>query len=376
MRNFVFIAATVTIALSIAAPAGAATPSFQGLGYFAGQLEGNDSYGYGISADGLVVIGTSRLNGHGTTFRWTTDGGKEDLGLLPGAIFSRPTAVSADGGVIMGWGYDAGAHTYTYRWTADGGMEDRPDISGLADISADGTIFALTRDNVGSFEAHRWTADQGAVALGFLPGHDISSASGISADGSAIAGTSMVKYGVDNQAFRWTSQTGMVGLGTLPGTIRSMASGISDDGSVVIGSCGESSSVELFRWTEAGGMVGLGNIFGEGYYRAEDSSADGSIIVGSYKDGNQTLSKPFLFPADDGMQDLQVILAGLGIDLSGWALDEAVGISADGTKIVGTGTNPQGINEAFIATIPEPTSLAILTLGGLGLLRGRRRFGA
>ncbi len=107
MRNFVFIAATVTIALSIAAPAGAATPSFQGLGYFAGQLEGNDSYGYGISADGLVVIGTSRLNGHGTTFRWTADGGKEDLGLLPGAILSIPTAVSADGGVIMGWGYDA-----------------------------------------------------------------------------------------------------------------------------------------------------------------------------------------------------------------------------------------------------------------------------
>ncbi len=223
----------------------------------------------------------------------------------------------------------------------------------------------------GGYEAHSWTADQGLVALGFLTGHYDSFAYGVSADGSVIAGLSRVQSEVGDQAFRWTAQTGMVGLGTLPGTIRSRASGISDDGSVVIGLCGDNSSGELFRWTEAGGMVGLGNIFGEGYYSAEDCSADGSIIVGNFENGNKTLSKPFLWTEDGGMQDLQVMLAGLGIDLSGWVLKEATGISADGTVIVGSGTSPSQYSEAWMATIPEPTSLAMLALGGLAILRRR-----
>ena len=59
------------------------------------------------------------------------------------------------------------------------------------------------------------------------------------------------------------------------------------------------------------------------------------------------------------------------LDLTGWALKSATGISADGLTIVGTGTNPVGFDEGWIATIPEPSTLLLLGLGGL-LLRRRQ----
>ena len=52
------------------------------------------------------------------------------------------------------------------------------------------------------------------------------------------------------------------------------------------------------------------------------------------------------------MRDLMDVLTGLGVNLNGWILTEARAISADGTTIVGTGTDPAGQTEAWIATIP------------------------
>ncbi|WP_231117108.1 autotransporter outer membrane beta-barrel domain-containing protein [Pseudodesulfovibrio alkaliphilus] len=48
------------------------------------------------------------------------------------------------------------------------------------------------------------------------------------------------------------------------------------------------------------------------------------------------------------MQSLKDILTANGVDLTGWTLTEATGVSGDGTTIVGIGTSPNG-TEAFIA---------------------------
>src|SRR5262245_27353801 len=79
-------------------------------------------------------------------------------------------------------------------------------------------------------------ADASFTGLGDLPGGGFgSSASAVSADGSAVVGGGTTP-GTAGEAFRWTAGGGMAGLGDLPGgSFRSRASGISADGSVVVG---------------------------------------------------------------------------------------------------------------------------------------------
>jgi hypothetical protein len=72
------------------------------------------------------------------------------------------------------------------------------------------------------------------------------------------------------------------------------------------------------------------------------------------------------------MRSVYDVLTGLGIDLTGWTLESCSGISDDGLTLVGNGINPSGQTEAWIATIPEPTTICLLGFGGFWLLRKRR----
>jgi len=217
-------------------------------------------------------------------------------------------------------------------------------------------------------EAFRWTQAGGMKSLGDLPGGDtLSVAYAPSADGSAVAGVATGSRGAE--AFRWTAAGGMVGLGDFPGgALDSVAFDISADGSVVVGRAAGARGAEAFRWTEAGGMVGLGDV-GAG---ATDSqalavSADGSVIVGSGARG------AIIWDAAHGVRDLkQVLTLDLGLDLTGWNLFSATGVSADGHTIVGRGSGPGGL-EGWVAVVPEPASAAALWAGAAGLLLSRSR---
>jgi hypothetical protein len=84
-----------------------------------------------------------------------------------------------------------------------------------------------------------------------------------------------------------------------------------------------------------------------------------------------------------------VLISGGATGLAGWTLMDATGISADGSTIAGTGINPSGKMEAFVvttsgqmeaafATIPEPSTTVLTTLGAAGLAAAfarRRRTG-
>ena len=81
--------------------------------------------------------------------------------------------------------------------------------------------------------------------------------------------------------------------------------------------------------------------------RALGVSADGSVIVG----GGGILTS--IWDEVNGSRSIRKILEDSGIDLSGWVLDHASDVSADGTVITGRGVNPDGFDEAWIATIPR-----------------------
>jgi probable HAF family extracellular repeat protein len=147
-----------------------------------------------------------------------------------------------------------------------------------------------------------------------------------------------------HQACVWFGGGPPVALGVLPGSSNSAASGVSADGSVVVGR----SDGRAFRWTGAG-MVDLGAF--DATDPAVAVSADGAIVV-----GRDSTVGAFIWDPVHGMRELRTVLLGLGVELNGWTLTHAVGVSADGRTIVGNGTNPAALPEAWIAFLGDPVS--------------------
>jgi uncharacterized membrane protein len=215
------------------------------------------------------------------------------------------------------------------------------------------------------------------TSLGDLAGGDVYDiALGASYDGSVIVGAG--NYFTQRQAFRWTQATGMTGLGFLASNNPfSRANSVTSDGKIVVGYGGNNAGhTEAFSWNESGGgMTGLGFLPGGGYYsEARAVSGDGSIIVG--RSDTASGDAAFIWDASHGMRNLKDIMVNeFGLDLTGWTLDWAYGVSDDGSVITGTGFNPAGYSEGWVLTTPEPATLSLLALGGLALLRRRMKAG-
>ena len=350
-------------------PVQAAT--FQGLG----DLPGSNfaSYAMAVSADGRVVTGYSTSSNGTEAFIWTATNGLEALGDLPGRTFaSYAQGISSNGTVVVGYSVSSNG-TEAFRWTRSTGMQPLGDLPGGSfvsrafGVSADGqTVVGFASSTLSTpDEAFRWTANSGMVSLGDLPGGKYySRAWAISADGSVIVGESEGPNG--NEAFRWTAATGMVGLGDFPGGwTNSIAYALSPDGSVAVGrgysGAYDSWTHEAFSWTAASGLVRLGFIPCNDWSIAHAVSLYGTVIVGDPETGRGDCA--FIWDSQHGMRNLhQVLTDEHGLNLTGWQLSGARGISYDGTTIVGYGINPAGQSEAWIATGLKPAlELCIIT---------------
>lgn len=71
-----------------------------------------------------------------------------------------------------------------------------------------------------------------------------------------------------------------------------------------------------------------------------------------------------------GLIDLQSMLLSAGVNLSGWSLEAAIGVSEDGTTVFGHG-NYLGQSRPWMAVVPSPSGL-VLIAGVLGWPRRRR----
>jgi uncharacterized membrane protein len=244
---------------------------------------------------------------------------------------------------------------------------------GATGISADGASVVGNSIYFGNNQSYGflWTSN-GFRTLGSLATGNYASATGISASGLRAVGYSGSSSG--ERAVRWdiTPGTGgiaAVSLGTLPSGTYSTGTAISLDGMTIVGYGNAGGVTVPWRWTQAGGMVSLGLPAGAAEARARAVNSDGSAIVGNTNSlGN---SRAFMWTASSGSVDLNVYLPSLGIDLTGWSLRTATGISGDGRVIVGSGVFG-GVEQAWIATIPSPSAAALLGLSGLLAARRRR----
>ena len=270
-----------------------------------------------VSGDGTTVVGRSASSsqaGSYEAFRWTAPGPMMGLGDFGAPTpRSRAQAVSHDGSVVVGFGHAGHAFDRKpFAWTATGGMVQLEDPAGVM--------------------THGQAFD-------------------VSADGAVVVGVGSGKT-EPNQPFRWTAATGMVSLGDVPGGISyAIAWAISADGSTIVGSARTAfdSRDEMFLWRDDTGFVLPDTLHGEQFgSTAFDVSADGTIAVG------YGVSGAMIWDAEHGMRALRDVLVGdHGLDLTGWSLGAAWGISDDGTTITGTGQNPAGNSEAWIALVPR-----------------------
>ena len=325
-----------------------------------------DAGALAVSADGSVLVGRH--------FSWDPDGSflgydailvwRDDLVInlehLPGGSHSSPSGISADGSVVVGQSKsESGSGPHAVRWSRQPTLD--------------------------------------VVELLPLPGETTSSATAISADGRFVVGLSMFDLSNSNgQAVRWTADGTVIGLGRLGDHPSSYAADVSGDGSAIVGWSGVGMPTgplptsgtpgdEAFLWTEADGMIGLGFLPGYGWSEATAISADGSVVVGSSAaliDNGEFTSvgqhEAFIWDAEHGMRNLKDLLADqYGLEMPDWSLGTPTGISADGRVIVGNGGSGLAGGGAWMVTIPEPSTFALMAtglLGWAGLVRGKRKF--
>jgi uncharacterized membrane protein len=276
--------------------------------------DGRSTYAESVSTDGYAIvglIGNSPEDGFG--FRWTEDRGLDLLGVVRDDTASVALDVSADGNVVVGRSFIAGAwfeagHAVLYR----AGQPKPMEIEGLdqaISVSADGQfVFGNIRLPEELLLAALWTdgLDQPEPIALEPGGSQMATAVAISSDGSTL----LMNY-CEAGCLGARSQGGGGVIEPLMGLLA--ASNLNGDGSIAMG---------------ATDFDGSGACSGGGaaIWREEVGFA-------------QAIACDLLPP---------------GAIPRGWVLDEVHAASDDGTVLVGTGKNPALQDEGWVAILgPE-----------------------
>ena len=325
------------------------TASFQGLGQMPGGWPAAGTYASAISADGSTIMGYGWVCFNGGTkcntsgsvqaYRWTVVSGFQVLGSKGNSDFFGAGAVSSNGSVIVGEHPLPNNNSQVFRWTAAHGMAQLPMLIATA-VTGDGTMVAGGDS--------WWNSGKTGVFGPFAGNQDQTQAYGLAGTGKAPIAVGAAIKGSDNNgatfhAFKWTPSGGLQDLGLTTGT-QSIATAISANGLVVVGEATDASGFwRAFRWIASTGMQDIGTLGGP-ESAAFAVSGDGSVIVGSSLTSSESDSNHcFIWTAGGGMQDMKTVLDTAGVHTADtWAtLDTLVGISSDGTTMIGYGQRPK-----------------------------------
>jgi len=271
-----------------------------------------------ISADGLKISATltnpaTNFNEAGlynvTTSSWTFLGG---LGQVLDSSTSSAWGTSSDGNTVVGLAWVTGGNAHGFKWTNAIGLEDLGSSvanrsSRANDVNADGSIIVGWQDGLDGFrQAAVW--NNGVQTVLSFPNNDpVSEAGAVSANGN------------------W-----------------------------VVGSGNFSNNNEAWRWSESTGIINMGSIFDPSWRGAATAiNADGSKIVGFYRpNGPALFGQGFFWSEETGMVNLNDYVTSLGFDDLGIILSLPLGMSDDGTAIVGMGLGAAG-PVGFLIQLPS-----------------------
>ncbi|BCW94650.1 MAG: hypothetical protein KatS3mg018_0132 [Fimbriimonadales bacterium] len=164
------------------------------------------------SADGTTIVGSMTIYPAPSVtrraFRWTAQGGIQNLGALTNAALANSQAycVSADGSIIYGSSEQgSGGNRVMFRWTPTEGMTSTGAAMTPADTTADGSIVVGT--DADATRAVRWTQAGGMEDLNttyaalIRAGWRLTDATAISSDGRYIVGVGQNTSGTQAEAF-------------------------------------------------------------------------------------------------------------------------------------------------------------------------------
>ncbi len=313
------------------------------------------SEGFGVSADGRVVVGRGRGDDNrNKAVRWQIGPSgvtRQVLGTIGQGTLSVAYNVSLDGTVIVGFSYydSNNSKRMGFYWTPQTGMVSLGTLGGdeseASDVQAgaDLVIVGWARDSQGRRRAFRWV--NGAMQdLGTLGGNEsLARAVGRGPGGKVVVGEAQQADG-RWRAFRWVLGVGMQSLGTVrAGSPNSTAFDVSGDGSVVVGADYTGGTLPYytgFIWNEnspnrmeelpfySGGQLAPS-------WSPRSISSDGRVIVGW---DNNAGPVRWIFDNSQGEYVLQPLNQVYGSLLgSGGSFEEVWAVSLDGRYIVGRG---------------------------------------
>jgi uncharacterized membrane protein len=275
-----------------------------------------------ISDTGCVVVGAARTfrapqEGERTmAARWVGSASAE-FGPEPVSVYRRSEAiaVSGDGGTIIGRGYqDILPSGFIWRGNE---FSNRPP------------------DNIENQAAN----EDGSVVVGRT------SPSRSGGPSYALRNGKVLPYPFEPEC------PSMCTPCITPGQCVAAAYGVSADGTIVVGSAvnnqagGPSVAV---RWTVAADAVST-TILSTISAAARAVSADGRVVVGTEAPAGEGIATRWV---DGHAESIAAALESQGVSSDGWQLTSATNVSGDGQSIVGTGINPDGNSEGWLARLP------------------------
>lgn len=373
--RFVF---TLGSLLLFSCTASAATYQYHALPLIGGSPYSGGAYGVNDSG---VAVGWSYAgnNNYVHAAEWTSLNSVVDLGSLAGNNDGARAEARAinNNGDIAGWSYDAQGNYRAFSVMAGGVMANLGTQGALAGstslgfaINANGLIAGQSTNATGYTHAMTnngaWN-DLGALDAGYQNtgyGFGINNAGTVV--GKSLVGLAQTVASMYNGA--WTS------LGTLaPDYGHSGAYDINNNNWVVGWSSDPTLGVAPFLWTPGGGMVAISFGFYNGQTnRGAYALNDQGMIVGSSIAAN---GQAHAFLYDNTILDLNDPNVVAGLPGGQTFLTEAYGISENGNYIVGITNNyiPFILTRDAAPAVPEPATLALLGLAGLGWMTWRRK---